>query len=76
MKAKTLLWIKAMRLFSLPMSVSAVMLGAGFASVHGSFSWTVSALSLLTVSAMHILCNLANDYGDAQNGADGTHRIA
>lgn len=52
------------------------MLGAGFASVHGSFSWTVSALSLLTVSAMHILCNLANDYGDAQNGADGTHRIA
>ncbi|MEJ7665557.1 MAG: hypothetical protein WKG07_41555 [Hymenobacter sp.] len=38
------------------------------------FNGPVVALAALTTILLQILSNLANDYGDSQNGADSVHR--
>lgn len=76
-------WIKAFRLRTLPLSFSTILLGSAFAyskQAHhsdefGNFSLSVFLLCLLTTLLLQILSNLANDYGDAQKGADNEHRI-
>lgn len=71
---KLQLWIKSMRFFSLPLVTSAVFLGAACAKVEGAFSLPIFLLLFITGSLLQILSNLANDYGDATNGADGENR--
>ncbi|WP_369995295.1 1,4-dihydroxy-2-naphthoate octaprenyltransferase [Winogradskyella sp.] len=68
-------WLSAMRLRTLPLSVSGIIVGTCFAYYNGSFSWWVLVLAILTTISLQILSNLANDYGDSINGADNEDRV-
>lgn len=68
-------WLSAMRLRTLPLSVSGIIVGTCFASYNGRFSWWVLVLAILTTISLQILSNLANDYGDSVNGADNDDRV-
>ncbi len=50
-------------------------MGSVLALYHGIHRPVVTVLSLLTATLLQMLSNLANDYGDAQNGADLAGRI-
>ena len=67
-------WIQAMRLRTLPLSLSGLVLGGAFAGFDHVFSGKIFWLSLLVGVLLQILSNFANDYGDAQKGADGQMR--
>lgn len=67
-------WITAMRLRTLPLAAAGIL--AGSAGLKPEvFSSLVFVLALLTALALQIFSNLANDYGDFQNGADGKDRV-
>lgn len=68
-------WLLAMRLRTLPLACSSILLGSGLAASHNAFDGTIMALSLLTAILLQVLSNLANDYGDAVSGADNCERI-
>lgn len=68
-------WLSAMRLRTLPLSISGIILGSCFAYYNGRFNGLVFALALLTTISLQILSNLANDYGDSENGADNDDRV-
>ncbi len=68
-------WLSAMRLRTLPLSVSGILLGTCFAYYNGHFSWWVLVLAILTTISLQILSNLANDYGDSVNGVDNDDRV-
>lgn len=67
-------WLKAFRLRTLPLALAGIMMGAFLAGVHGKFSGAITLLCVLTATCLQILSNLANDYGDTQNGADHAKR--
>jgi len=64
-----------MRLRTLPLSVSGIILGTCFAVYNGRFSWWVLVLAILTTISLQILSNLANDYGDGTKGTDNDDRV-
>lgn len=68
-------WLSAMRLRTLPLSVSGIILGTCFAYYNGHFSPWVLVLALLTTISLQILSNLANDYGDGVKGTDNEERV-
>lgn len=60
-------YIQSLRLRTLPLSVSGIILGTGLASHH---NWLVFALAICTTLSLQILSNLCNELGDAQKGTD------
>lgn len=68
-------WIESMRLRTLPLSVSGIILGSCLAAKAGFFSWAIFFLAILTTLSFQVLSNLANDYGDGLKGTDNEHRI-
>ncbi len=72
---KSLLWISTMRLRTLPLSVSGIILATCMAVYNGYFEWTIFILAILTTLSFQILSNLANDYGDGVKGTDNEDRI-
>ncbi|MFD2727806.1 1,4-dihydroxy-2-naphthoate octaprenyltransferase [Hyunsoonleella rubra] len=68
-------WVSAMRLRTLPLSVSGIILASSFAHYNGMFDWMIFILALLTTLSLQILSNLANDYGDGVKGTDNDERI-
>ena len=79
-KAKA--WIQAMRLRTLPLSFSNILLGTAMVivlddrySFERELDWALFTLTLTTTLLLQILSNLANDYGDAKKGADNEGRI-
>lgn len=64
-----------MRLRTLPLALSCIGMGSVLALYHGNHRPLVTLLALLTATLLQMLSNLANDYGDAQNGADLAGRI-
>ena len=68
-------WLSAMRLRTLPLSVSGIILGSCFAYYNGHFNPLVMFLAILTTISLQVLSNLANDYGDSINGADNDDRV-
>ena len=67
-------WITAMRLRTLPLAAAGIL--AGSAGLKPEiYSSSIFTLALLTALALQIFSNLANDYGDFQNGADGADRL-
>lgn len=68
-------WISASRPRTLPLAAASVCMGGFLAAFQGLFNWLVFMLTLLTTLLLQILSNLANDYGDSQNGADRNDRI-
>ncbi|RZL09190.1 MAG: 1,4-dihydroxy-2-naphthoate polyprenyltransferase [Hymenobacter sp.] len=67
-------WISAFRPRTLPLALASILTGGFLAKAYGQFNGTVVALAALTTVLLQILSNLANDYGDSQNGADSVHR--
>ena len=57
-------WIASMRLRTLPLSVSGIILASFLALKMGYFCWSIFIWELLTTLSFQILSNLANDYGD------------
>jgi len=83
--SKTKAWIQAMRLRTLPLSFSVIIVGNAIAYSHSlfddcsgtntPFNWKLFGLTLLTTLLLQILSNFANDYGDSIKGADNDNRI-
>ncbi len=67
-------WIEAFRLRTLPLALSSIGMGSFLAAKNGIYRWEVFVLCALTTIFLQILSNLANDYGDTQNGADNVER--
>ena len=67
-------WIRAVRVRTLPLALASIGLGSFLAAFEHRFKWSVLILSGLTTIFLQILSNLANDYGDAQHGADSDVR--
>lgn len=68
-------WLLAARLRTLPLACASILLGAGLAAGHDAFDVATLSLALLTAVLLQTLSNLANDYGDAVSGIDGSARI-
>lgn len=68
-------WISAMRLRTLPLSISGIILASCLAAYNGYFNWLIFSLAILTTLSFQILSNLANDYGDGVKGTDNKDRI-
>ena len=64
-----------MRLRTLPLSVSGIILASCFAEYNGYFNWKICVLAIITTLSLQILSNLANDYGDGIKGTDNNQRI-
>lgn len=71
----TAIWIKAFRLRTLPLALSATILGSFVAFAEEHFKWGVFVFGSLTTLFLQILSNLANDYGDAVKGTDSEDRL-
>lgn len=69
------LWISTMRLRTLPLSVSGIILASCFAEYNGYFNWKICVLAIITTLSLQVLSNLANDYGDGIKGTDNDQRI-
>jgi 1,4-dihydroxy-2-naphthoate octaprenyltransferase len=68
-------WIEALRLRTLPLSTAGCLVAAGLAAWFGAFRWPLFLLMLLTVIALQIVANFADEYGDLQKGVDNDERI-
>jgi len=64
------IWFLASRPWSFTMTAISVSVGASFASLHGTFSWTLYLLTLLGSILVHGATNLINDYYDVRSGVD------
>lgn len=68
-------WLEAARLRTLPLALASIGMGSFLAAARGNFRWDVFLLCAFTTILLQVLSNLANDYGDAVNGADGSDRV-
>lgn len=68
-------WLSAIRLRTLPLSISGIIVGSCFAYYNGYFKLSIFVLAVLTAFSIQILSNLANDYGDGIKGTDNANRI-
>lgn len=68
-------WLSAIRLRTLPLSVSGIIIGTCFAYYNGFFNIFILILAILTTISFQILSNLANDYGDGIKGTDNENRV-
>ena len=69
------IWISTMRLRTLPLSLSGIILASFLAAHQGVFHLGIFILSMFTTLSLQILSNLANDYGDGVKGTDNKDRI-
>lgn len=69
------IWLSAFRLRTLPLALSSIFMGAAIVPANTENFGFILLLAVLTTLFLQILSNLANDYGDAQNGADNAERI-
>lgn len=68
-------WIEAMRLRTLPVSVSGVIVAAALSLVYGTVNWTVLGLCLIFAVLAQIASNFANEYFDFKAGIDAPGRV-
>ena len=62
-------YIQSLRLRTLPLSMSGIILGTGLASAF-HFQPSTFILAILTTLSLQILSNLSNELGDAMKGTD------
>lgn len=72
---KTKVWLKAMRLRTLPLSLSGIIIGSLIALKLGYWNALIFILSLFTTIFLQVLSNLANDLGDHLKGTDNENRV-
>ena len=68
-------WIGAIRLRTLPLSLSGIIVGSALAGSLGHWDSMIFVAAMLTTVLFQILSNLANDLGDSQKGTDNVHRV-
>jgi len=68
-------WIQAMRLRTLPLAISGIVVGNALAFYYGTMDNFILKLSLYTALLLQVLSNFANDYGDFLKGTDNKERI-
>ena len=68
-------WIGAMRLRTLPLSLSGIIVGSALAGSLGQWDSFIFLAAMSTTVLFQILSNLANDLGDSQKGTDNAHRV-
>lgn len=68
-------WVKALRLRTLPLSLSGIILGSGIAKFNGFWDWNIFVLAMITTILFQIVSNLANDLGDSMKGTDNEYRV-
>ena len=68
-------WIKAVRLRTLPLSLSGIIVGSSIAYAQGVFNAEIFILAMLVTVGFQIISNFANDYGDGVKGTDDNERI-
>ncbi len=73
--SKSKVWISSLRLKTLPLSISGILIGSALAYTNQFFDSTIFIFALLTTISLQILSNLANDYGDGVKGTDNNNRI-
>lgn len=73
--SKSKAWIHAMRLRTLPLALSSIVMGSFLAAYYGQLSPIVLILAVTTTLFLQILSNLANDYGDSVKGTDNHERV-
>lgn len=67
---KLRVWIEAMRLRTLPVSLAGVVCGVGLAAHTGNFRWLPAIFCLLIALFAQIASNFGNEYFDYKNGLD------
>lgn len=72
---KTKVWLKAMRLRTLPLSLSGIIVGSLIALKLDCWNALIFILSLFTTIFLQVLSNLANDLGDHLKGTDNEDRV-
>ena len=73
--SKSKAYITSLRLRTLPLSVSGVLLGAMLAASDAYFKPWALAWAIVTTMALQILSNLANEVGDLEKGTDNERRL-
>lgn len=68
-------YIKSLRLRTLPLSLSGILMGGLLAMASGTFRLPVFISAIVTTLSLQILSNVSNEYGDAVNGADNDGRL-
>ena len=68
-------WISALRLRTLPLSVSGILIGSFVSLYNGFWNSGIFILALTTTISYQIVSNLANDLGDTLKGTDNQDRI-
>ena len=72
MQAKV--WISAFRLRTLPLALASIGMGSFLAASNHKFRVDILIWAAVTTIFLQVFSNLANDYGDTQNGADSDLR--
>lgn len=67
-------WLHAIRLRTLPLALSSILMGSFLALMQKTFRWEILVLASLTTIFLQVLSNLSNDYGDSVHGADSGER--
>lgn len=68
-------WIAAMRLRTLPLAISSILMGCALSYRPTPRFWLITGLAILTAALLQILSNFANDYGDFVKGTDDDTRV-
>ncbi len=68
-------WLNALRLKTLPASISPVIIGSAYAHSVGHFAWLPFAVILFCASAIQIVTNFINEIYDFKKGADNENRL-
>lgn len=68
-------WINAMRLRTLPLSLSGIIMGSAVAYYNGFWDPLIFSLAMITTILFQIVSNLANDLGDGVKGTDNENRV-
>lgn len=68
-------WVGAMRLRTLPLSLSGIIVGSALAGWLNHWDSWIFLAAISTTVLFQILSNLANDLGDSQKGTDNEHRV-
>lgn len=74
-RSRMAVWIEAMRLRTLPVSVAGVLMAWGYALAFHTFRWLPALLCLLFAVLAQISSNFANEYFDYKAGMDHPGRI-
>jgi 1,4-dihydroxy-2-naphthoate octaprenyltransferase len=69
-RSRLAVWVEAMRLRTLPASISGVFAGVAVALQRGCFDWVPALICLLFALSAQIFSNFANEFYDFKDGVD------